>query len=154
MKFRGTLIAVSDIAKSKEFYETLMGQKPSMDLGVHVAYESGLTLQTKESWQGFIDKPAEDISFGGNDAELYFEEDDLDSFVTRLVESDITFLHPLIEHSWGQRAIRFYDPDKHIIEVGENIAVVAGRFITSGMTIEQVAQRMDVPIAYVQSLIN
>ncbi len=154
MKFTGTLITVTNIARSKEFYETIMSQKVCMDLGVHVAYESGLSLQTKESWQGFINKPAEDIIFGGNDAELYFEEDDLDGFVKKLGDLDIQFVHPLIEHSWGQRALRFYDPDKHIIEVGESMAVVVKRFMASGMTAEQTAKRMDVPVSYVQSLIE
>lgn len=25
---------------------------------------------------------------------------------------------------WGQKVIRFYDPDKHIIEVGEDLSVL------------------------------
>ena len=25
---------------------------------------------------------------------------------------------PVKEHRWGQRVVRFYDPDRHIIEVG------------------------------------
>ena len=32
---------------------------------------------------------------------------------------DISYVHPLIEHSWGQKVVRFYDPVMHIIEVGE-----------------------------------
>ena len=36
----GTLIAVSDMAKAKHFYETVMEQKVFMDLGVHVAFRS------------------------------------------------------------------------------------------------------------------
>lgn len=30
----------------------------------------------------------------------------------------------MIEHSWGQRVVRFYDPDKHIIEAGENMQFI------------------------------
>ena len=41
--------------------------------------------------------------------------------------------------------MRFYDPDGHIIEVGENIQSVCRRFADSGMTPEQIAVRMDVP---------
>ena len=44
---------------------------------------------------------------------------------------------------------RFYDPDKHIIEVGENMQAVTRRFLANGMTPEQVAQRMDVPLSYI-----
>ena len=55
-----------------------------------------------------------------------FEEDDFDKFADKLKECDIEYVHPIIEHSWGQRDVRFYDPDKHIIEVGENMKIVAG----------------------------
>ena len=56
-----------------------------------------------------------------------------------------------MEHPWGQRAVRFYDPDYHIIEVGENIKFVCRRFLDSGMTPGQVAERMDVPIKFVSA---
>lgn len=58
-------------------------------------------------------------------------------------------MHPVKEHSWGQRVVRFYDPDGYIIEVGENIKVVCKRLIDSGMTPEQAAERMDVPVEYI-----
>ena len=60
-------------------------------------------------------------------------------------------IHPIIEHSWGQRVVRFYDPDKHIIEVGENMKIVCKRFLNSGMTPEQVAKRMDVPMKFINA---
>lgn len=62
----------------------------------------------------------------------------------------ITCIHELLEHSWGQRVIRFYDPDMHIIEVAEEISVVLRRFCDSGMNEEEIAVRMDVPIDYIQ----
>ena len=58
-------------------------------------------------------------------------------------------MHPVKTHAWGQRAVRFYDPDGHIIEVGENITSVCQRFADNGMTPEQIAKRMDVPLEYV-----
>lgn len=45
--------------------------------------------------------------------------------------------------------VRFYDPDGYIIEVGENIKVVCKRLIDSGMTPEQAAEHMDVPVEYI-----
>ena len=62
----------------------------------------------------------------------------------------IELVHPVKEHSWGQRAVRFYDPDGHIIEVGENITAVARRFENTGMTVKEIATRMDVREEYVQ----
>ena len=90
-------------------------------------------------------------SFGGNDTEIYFEEDEFDQFAERLEECGVEYVHPVKEHSWGQRVVRFYDPDKHIIEVGESMKVVCRRFLESGMTPEQVAKRMDVPMKFVSA---
>ena len=44
-----------------------------------------------------------------------------------------------------------YDPDGHIIEVGETMASVVRRFLAQGLTLEEVAQRMDVPLEYLTS---
>ena len=61
------------------------------------------------------------------------------------------YVHPIMGHSWEQREVRIYDPDKHIIEIGENIKVVCKRFLDSGMTPEQIAERMDVPMKFVNA---
>ncbi len=37
---------------------------------------------------------------------------------------EIEYLGEVIEHSWGQRVIRFYDLDGHLIEVGEDMKMV------------------------------
>ena len=58
------------------------------------------------------------------------------------------------EFSWGQRAVRFYDVDHHIIEVAESIVMVTKRFIDSGLTIEQTAKRMDVGMEYIQAILK
>lgn len=47
--------------------------------------------------------------------------------------------------------VRLYDPDKHIIEVGENIKVVCRHFLDRGMTPEEVAERMDVPLEFIDT---
>ena len=146
MKYSGTLIAVSDMKRARALYEGLMGCEVAMDLGVHVAYKDGIFLQTKESWTEFIERDASAISFGANDAELYFDEHDMDSFLQRLEAFGVELVHPLKEHGWGQRVVRFYDTDRHIIEVGEHLGDVARRFFAQGMTREETAKRMDVPL--------
>ena len=47
--------------------------------------------------------------------------------------------------------VRIYDPDKHIIEIGESIKVVCRRFLDNGMAPEQVAERMNVPMKFVNA---
>lgn len=79
----------------------------------------------------------------------------MDDFIKLLDNrSDIDYLHPVVEHSWGQRAVRFYDSDKHIIEVAENIVMVVKRFIDSGMTIEETAERTGVEPKYIQDILD
>ena len=152
MKFKNPLLVVSDMEKSKKFYKDVLNLRVIMDFGANVTLTGGLCLQTKETWMGFIDAKEEDIIFGGNNAEIYFEEDDFDAFAEKLKGiDDIDYVHPVIEHRWGQRVVRFYDPDRHIIEVGENMKFVCRRFLDSGMTEEEVAVRMDVPMKFVQA---
>lgn len=114
----------------------------------------GISLQTADTWKDFIHKKASEIIFGNNAAELYFEEDDIDTFVEKLNSFDLDYVHLLIEHSWGQRTVRFYDPDKHIIEVGENLVIVIKRFMDSGLSAEETAKRMDVPVEYVMGCLE
>ena len=52
---------------------------------------------------------------------------------------DIEYLGEVVEHDWGQRVIRFYDLDGHIIEVGEDMKMVINRFLKSGMTMEDIS---------------
>lgn len=148
MKYSGTLIAVSDIDKSKKFYQDVLGLKVMYDFGANVMLEGGLFLQTVETWKGFIN--SDQVTLPNNAYELYFEENDMDAFLKHINSFHITCIHELLEHSWGQRVIRFYDPDMHIIEVAEEIAMVVRRFYESGMTEEEIAVRMDVPIDYIQ----
>ena len=145
MKYSGTLLAVRDISRARKLYEGLLGCVVSMDLGVYIAYTNGIALQQEKTWLSFIDRDADEITYGAIDAELFFEEHEIESFFVRLRVFDVELIHGLIEHSWGQRAVRFYDMDGHIIEVGEHMGDVARRFLAAGMTREQAAERMDVP---------
>ena len=67
---------------------------------------------------------------------------------------DICYVHPLFEHRWGQRVVRFYDPDKHIIEVGEKLDAVILRFMEDGLSAEETAARMDIPVDFVRACLN
>lgn len=149
MKLKNTLLVVRDIDKTVEFYKKVFGLRVITDFGANKTLTGGLVLQTEETFKEFIG--TDEISFGGNDFEIYFEEDDFDGFIKRLNDCEIEYVHPVKEHSWGQRALRIYDPDKHIIEIGENIKTVCKRFLESGMTEQEVAVRMDVPVKFVKA---
>lgn len=147
MKLKNPMLVVSDIEQSVAFFRQVLGLRVVMDFGVNKTLTGGLSLQTRETYRDFIGTDA--ISFGGNDFEIYFEEDDFDALLKRLEACSVAYVHPVMQHTWGQRVVRLYDPDRHIIEVGENIKSVCRRFLDSGMTPEQVAARMDVPLKFV-----
>ncbi len=83
---------------------------------------------------------------GKENFELYFESDEPDAVYSRLVQSGVTFIHNLLEQPWGQRVIRFYDPDNHIVEIGEPMTAVIKRFLASGMTEAAVAAKTSMPL--------
>ncbi len=148
MRYISTLIAVRDLAASLRFYREALGMEVVQDFGANVVLSGGVALQTLESWREFLGgKP---VSLRSHTGELYFEEADMDGFLERLKAMDISYVHPPLEYRWGQRVVRFYDPDGHIVEVGEDMTQVVKRFAAQGMTEEQVARRMDVSLDYVR----
>lgn len=152
MKLKNFLLVVQDMEKSVDFYKKVLGLHKVMDFGANVTLTGGLCLQTLDTWCDFIG--TQSVNFGANNGEIYFEEDDFDLFVEKLKAFNIEYVHPVKEHRWGQRVVRIYDPDKHIIEVGENMKAVCKRFFEKGMTTEQIAERMDVPMKYIDKCLR
>ncbi|MEE1312478.1 MAG: glyoxalase [Lachnospiraceae bacterium] len=153
MRLKNILFVVKDINQSKTFYKELFGLEVVADFGENVILTEGLVLQEKKIWERFIQKEA---ICGGNDAELYFEEDHIDEFLIKLKNSkyEITYINECIEHDWGQRVIRMYDLDGHIIEIGESLEYVARRCLQSGMTAEETAMKVQLPLSQIEEWMN
>ena len=155
LKAGGPLFAVRDMGASLRFYQDVLGLEVVQDFGANKVLTGGLSLQTMETWAQFLDKAPDDIRFRGNDAEMYYVADDFDDFLTALKgHPEAKLVHPVVEHRWGQRAVRLYDPDGHIIEVGESLSKVAKRFRDSGLHEEGVARRMDISLEYARELLK
>ena len=152
MKYTGTLIAVKDIEKSKQFYHDVLGMEVVADFGANVTLTGGVVLQTLQTWQSFIN--TDDVTLKNNAGELYFETEDMDAFYQHLESFDILYVHKLHEHPWGQRGVRFYDPDGHIIEAAEKLDAVIARFVAQGLSPEKTADRMGIPLDFVVSSLN
>lgn len=153
MKHVCMLISVADINAARKFYEDLFGLEVFQDYGRNIAFTCGLALQQDFDW--LVDLPKEKVLKKSNNAEIVFEEQDFDGFLNKLKEyPDIEYLGEVIEHSWGQRVIRFYDLDGHIIEVGEDMKMVIKRFLDTGMAMEEVSVKMDASIEDLTKLLN
>jgi len=117
MKLKNILIVVKDIEKSRKFYQDLFGIELVLDNDGNMILTEGLVLQDEKIWKSFLDR---DIVPKSNSCELYFEEQDIESFIEKLerLYPSIEYVNRLMTHSWGQRVIRFYDLDGNLIEVG------------------------------------
>ena len=139
VKYQMPLIAVSDVGRSKRFYCGLFDQRVVLDFGENVTFSGGFAIQEKFAWLTGL---AEDsVRSRPNNMELYFETDDLDAFMQRLGEwpEPVELLHPPHKYGWQQCTVRFYDPDGHIVEVGEAMEVVIRRCLAEGHTAEETA---------------
>ena len=149
LKFKCPLLAVTDMDRAVTFYEEVIGDRVAFDFGANVQFEGGFALQEMKKWKTMIH--TNNVRRKSNDAELYFEEKDFDKFLEYLKEfPEIQYVHRVEEAPWGQRVVRFYDPDFHIIEVGEPMDAVIKRMFESGMTVEQVSEKSQYPIEYVK----
>ena len=118
MKLRkDILIAVKNIEKSRQFYHDLFGLELILDNDGNMILTEGLVLQDEKIWREFLGR---DVIPENNSCELYFEESDLEGFVEKLerLYPEVRYVNRLMVHSWGQKVVRFYDPDGNLIEVG------------------------------------
>ena len=117
MKLKNVLIVVKDIERSRLFYHDLFGLETILDNDGNMILTDGLVLQEEKYWKEFLGK---EILPESNSCELYFEEADLDGFIEKLegYYPEVQYVNRLMTHSWGQKVIRFYDPDGNLIEVG------------------------------------
>lgn len=153
MRYCCTVLSVSDINNARSFYENIFGLEVCQDYGRNILFSCGLALQQDFDWLIGVSK--EQVHEKPDNIEIVFEEHDFDGFLQKLnAYPTIKFLDGVIEHDWGQRVIRFYDLDGHLIEVGEEMKMVIERFISNGMTLEEVSKRMDVSVDNLLKLLN
>lgn len=149
MKCEGMLLVVKDADVSKRFYQEVLSGKVLLDLGDYVQFE-GFCIISEKQWRLFQDNPDLEYKYGNNVCQIAFEEEDLDAFMQHFAKfPDIRIMCSLKEYEWGQRSLRFYDPDGHVIEVGEDMKVVVKRYLSSGMSREETVQKTMYPRPFI-----
>ncbi|WP_137664640.1 VOC family protein [Enterococcus hulanensis] len=141
MKFKGPMLVVKDIERAKRFYTEVIGVRVIADFGENATLTGGLALQTESSWSTFTDCTSDFFSYHGNDAEMYFEEEDFDGFLEKIAALEVERVGEDLEMPWGQKVIRLYDPDKHIVEIGEDMKVMMKRLRATGLSIQQLSEK-------------
>ena len=152
MKFVCSLLAVENIDLSRIFYEKVMRQKVKYNFGENITFEGGFAIHLKSHFSRLIDDKT--ITKASNSFELYFEYDNVDLFVKELKNNRVEFVHETREQPWRQKVVRFYDPDKNIIEVGESIEFLSFRLSKEGKSIEEISKITNMPIKFVSESIR
>lgn len=118
MKLKNIVIVVKDVERSKQFYKELFGLDVILDQEGNVILTEGLVLQEAKVWEQAL---GQDVVWKNHASELYFEETDLDLFLEKLqkYEREIQILSWPEAAEGARRAVRLYDPDGNMIEVGE-----------------------------------
>ncbi|HBN08964.1 MAG TPA: lactoylglutation lyase [Cyanobacteria bacterium UBA8530] len=83
--------------------------------------------------------------------ELYFESESIGEMDELLQKEGVEFLHGIVEQPWGQRVLRFYDPDGHVVELGETMESVVKRFHGQGLADEEIVRRTSMPLEFVST---
>lgn len=144
------VLFVKNAKASRDFYVNVLGMTETMNNGdLNFAFKEGLAIwQILE--QNIIPQKLgmENITNSSSTSrmELGFETEELDSVYKTLKENNVKFLHEVNTELWGQRTIRFYDPDGHLIEVGESLHIFLIRiYEEEGKDIEATAKRTYMP---------
>ena len=96
------LALLAIVALGAGFYAGLRMTAPDMDAALDEYFDGGHVYDVRV------------VSTMG------LEEADLEGFVEKLegYYPEVRYVNRLMTHSWGQKVIRFYDPDGNLIEVG------------------------------------
>lgn len=118
MKLKNIVIVVKDIESSKQFYKELFGLDVILDQEGNAILTEGLVLQESKVWEETL---GQKVVWKNHASELYFEETDLELFLEKLqkYEWEIQILSLPEAAEGARRAVRLYDPDGNMIEVGE-----------------------------------
>ncbi|GAB1581316.1 VOC family protein [Phyllobacterium phragmitis] len=120
MRFVNPIPFVRDINRSKAFYQGRLGLKILEDFGGFVLFETGFAIHEGSSLEQTIwgEPSVPEEAYGRKNLLLYFEHEDIDAAFENIAPH-VDLIHPVERQAWGQRVFRFYDPDRHAIEIGE-----------------------------------
>jgi hypothetical protein len=143
IRFHSSVLITKQLDKLKEFYISILKQEIEHDFGACIILKCGLSL-----WNSSDSHPVTKISnregASNQRMELCFETEQFDEIYINLKQQNLKLLHDLIEEPWGQKVIRFFDPDENIIEVGESISGFVCRLYNEGLSVQEIVAKTSV----------
>ncbi|MDG6256723.1 MAG: VOC family protein [Methanomicrobiaceae archaeon] len=152
LHYRSTVLFVADIGRATSLYRDVLEQEVVVDGGTRVVFSSGIVLRQNANAHSL---PEQEEASGGSAPcmEIYFETDDIDDVADRIFEAELRPLHPVAENPWGQRILRFFDPDAHLIEVGERVECIVRREAALGIPADLIALKTRLPVPRVLAIL-
>jgi catechol 2,3-dioxygenase-like lactoylglutathione lyase family enzyme len=155
IKFILPLIVVEDISASRRFYEDCLEQKVLHDFGEDVQFEGGFSIHQRAHFQTLLgDEQRYAIILKSNSGELYFETENITAAQARLKQFGVVFIHEIEEQPWGQLAMRLYDPDGHMIEIGERMESTVLRLYEQDLSLEAIMKKTGMPKEFVEGTLQ
>ncbi len=119
IKFRNGIALVRDIKASRDFYTNSIGLKISKEYDNIIFFEDNFVIHSADLFYEYINKPYHGEKMGGDNVDFYFTTSDLKGYSEKLKANHVPFIHDIHKHEWGESVIRVYDPDGHILEIGD-----------------------------------
>lgn len=155
IKYLMPVILVEDIAISKQFYQDIFSLEIENDFGENIVFKEAFSIWQKKRAEEIIFKSKRKIKAKEiKSTELYFESDDIEEIWEKIKEKAVELIHGLKEEPWGQKTIRFFDPDMYIIEVAEPMEQVILRLGKQGLSEVKISNKTQMPIEIVKQIIN
>lgn len=153
--YQAAVIFVEDIGRSRRFYEEVMGQTVMADHGENIVFTAGFSIwQAERAGTIIFGAGVERARTGSENLELYFECDDLEEALGRLSDAGAPIIQQVHAEPWGQLTFRCYDPDGHLVEVGEPMSQTVRRLSLAGYTPEELVARTSMPMEFVLQAIG
>lgn len=152
MKLNAFVLFVSDIHRSKEFYTKTIGLEVIHDFGNNVTLSQNIAL-----WNASDHHPIKQkliTKANANQAELYFEDENIEDRYQQLVDTGVEWFQPLHEEPWGQRTFRFFDPDRHLIEVAEPLTVFVENMQKKGLNHQQIHEKTGISLQDIEKILT
>jgi predicted enzyme related to lactoylglutathione lyase len=122
------ILAVSDLARSVEFYRYVFGWQRTVDTQFYVEFELknglGLGLYQREGFARNVGQmPVSLAQTELASTEIYFRTHEPHAFIARLEQIGARILSPISLRDWGDEAAYFSDSDGNVIVIARAINV-------------------------------
>jgi catechol 2,3-dioxygenase-like lactoylglutathione lyase family enzyme len=114
-QLKGICIITQDIARLRDFYQTVLQVAGEGDDTFTAFSVGGITLSLFTVRDMERMAPGSMKGAGRGNCTLEFKVDDVDQEFERLTRLDVPIVKPPMTHSWGLRSVWFRDPDGNIV---------------------------------------